>query len=257
MSVTASKINSSPVATSSKSDKGKQKKVLNNKMPPSYTPNGSLPPQVEAIKDQREMNMAQELRHPGQTCYTSPSANSDTGKPRDDFNGLQIKRWERQQKELLPSKAPKMWDQKNKYTIDRMEFIKVYAGFFDREKTVDISGVEKFAANGDMLAFMEYCYEKFDKKDGEWVDEKITAYLTPERLQSRIKITKDYVKNWGETSKSKKSDHYVYMKKKMDKIYAFMNKCEAIRMPKSKESKVSDKEKVDGLFEELDFLNEF
>ena len=236
--------------------KGNDKKALNNEYPSGYKSKGSLPPFIEAERIKKELLMPKEMIMPKDTCRMSPSNKNPDGVPRDDFNAVNEKRYEQQVKDL-GANVPPSWDQRSRYTIEYVEFFKCFADFFDRDDLVEVGKQKRYRAKGDMKDFMEHIYNAFDKTGGVWNKDKIEAYLTPDRIRSRLKQQKDKAKNWGEGNKNKLDPHYVQMRKRYNKIYSFIEMCSPIKMPASRDSKEDEKNKMDGLFEDCDFLNDF
>ena len=133
---------------------------------------------------------------PKETCWTNPSQGEPkTGRKRPIFNAINEERHKRQ-KEALGDDAPELWLKGRAYSIDYSKFIASYRKFYDKKtvKGEDGKEITTYVAKGTMDKFMADLYEEYDYDDDGTLDtDLVLSYLTPNKISSKIKSSRDWV----------------------------------------------------------------
>ena len=121
-------------------------------------------------------------------------------KPRTKFNAINKARHEKQRKQLPASRCPETWALGAQYSMPHLRFIRAYKDFCEKDENGN------WRVSGTMDQFMEHLYAKFDYlEDGEWKPDLVEAFLTDSKIRSKIKATKEKLKNDISKLKAKKT----------------------------------------------------
>lgn len=166
-------------------------------------------------------------------------------KPRTKFNAINKARHEKQRKELPASRCPETWALGAQYSMPHLRFIRAYKDFCEKDEN------DNWRVSGTMDQFMEHLYAKFDYlDDGEWKPDLVEAFLTDSKIRSKIKATKEKLKNDISKLKAKKtkSQPEIKLMSSYQKMDRWINSVTQPSMPQAIKDETHQLAQIDAMF---------